>query len=184
VTNARFCIVAELVGSYFGSNVYGHSAWISSYCERYRCRIDGLSLTTSFRVSSYSCFSLLDEVLMRQRSINRPYAPSDVPLPSSAAAPLSTSRPEASEENGKSPLGEVPHQIRGFLAGFNNLKITGQAYNKCTGCSDAVSSDDISHHSSRIDLQSLRLYRCWRHSRRMASSWFDKLAKMRNTSSE
>ncbi|GJN92628.1 hypothetical protein Rhopal_005663-T1 [Rhodotorula paludigena] len=39
-----------------------------------------------------------------------------------------------------SPLGIVPHQIRGFLARFENLKITGQAYDRCTGCSQAILS--------------------------------------------
>lgn len=37
-----------------------------------------------------------------------------------------------------SPLGIVPHQLRGYLADFTTLKITGQSYAQCTGCSDAV----------------------------------------------
>ncbi|GAA5971784.1 hypothetical protein JCM3765_003213, partial [Sporobolomyces pararoseus] len=61
-----------------------------------------------------------------------PLAPSDVPLPSSASSAV------APKTDDKSVLGEVPHQIRGFLAQFNNLKITGQAYNRCTGCSDTM----------------------------------------------
>lgn len=32
----------------------------------------------------------------------------------------------------------MPHQIRGFLGNFDALKITGQAYDRCTGCSEAV----------------------------------------------
>lgn len=32
----------------------------------------------------------------------------------------------------------VPHQIRGFLSRFKNLLIAGQAYDKCTACSDAI----------------------------------------------
>jgi ubiquitin-like modifier-activating enzyme ATG7 len=35
-------------------------------------------------------------------------------------------------------LGIVPHQLRGFLAQFNTLRIVGQAYDRCTGCSAAV----------------------------------------------
>lgn len=37
-------------------------------------------------------------------------------------------------------LGLVPHQIRGFLARFENLKLSGPAYDKCTGCSNIASS--------------------------------------------
>ena len=121
--------------------MHRYPTWISSYRECYRRRAHGLSLTTSTRVNLPLFLSLLCAGLTRNPPIHRPHAPSDVPLPSSNNLPLSTSRPEASEETGKSPLGEVPHQIRGFLAGFNNLKITGQAYNKCTGFSDAVRVD-------------------------------------------
>jgi len=35
-------------------------------------------------------------------------------------------------------LGIVPHQLRGFLAQFRNMPITGAAYDKCTGCSETV----------------------------------------------
>jgi hypothetical protein len=38
----------------------------------------------------------------------------------------------------ESVLGLVPHQIRGFLAKFENLKLVGPAYDKCTGCSQTV----------------------------------------------
>ncbi|KAI9616735.1 hypothetical protein KEM48_005153 [Puccinia striiformis f. sp. tritici PST-130] len=38
----------------------------------------------------------------------------------------------------ESVLGLVPHQIRGFLSKFDNLKLVGPAYDKCTGCSLTV----------------------------------------------
>lgn len=38
----------------------------------------------------------------------------------------------------QSVLGDVPHQIRGFLARFENMKLVGPAYEKCTGCSESV----------------------------------------------
>lgn len=64
----------------------------------------------------------------------RSLAPSDIPIVSS-----SQSQPEHLVDPAtSSPLGIVPHQIRGFLAQFHNLKITGQAYDRCTGCSDLV----------------------------------------------
>lgn len=37
-----------------------------------------------------------------------------------------------------SVLGLVPHQLRGFLAHFRTLLITGAAYDCCTGCSETV----------------------------------------------
>ncbi|KAI1317857.1 Autophagy protein 7 [Mortierella claussenii] len=37
-----------------------------------------------------------------------------------------------------SALGLLPHQIRGFLSRFKNLLISGQAYDRCTACSDAI----------------------------------------------
>ncbi|MBW0488272.1 hypothetical protein O181_027987 [Austropuccinia psidii MF-1] len=45
------------------------------------------------------------------------------------------SRPAESRE---SILGVVPHQIRGFLSKFENMKLAGPAYDKCTACSETV----------------------------------------------
>ncbi|KAG0246054.1 ubiquitin-like conjugating enzyme [Mortierella sp. GBAus27b] len=45
---------------------------------------------------------------------------------------------ESSSGGQGSTMGLVPHQIRGFLSRFKNLLIAGQAYDKCTACSDAV----------------------------------------------
>ncbi|GAA6006191.1 Atg7p [Rhodotorula paludigena] len=59
--------------------------------------------------------------------------------PSDIAPPGDEPRGDGDKEN-NSPLGIVPHQIRGFLARFENLKITGQAYDRCTGCSQAILS--------------------------------------------
>ncbi|KAJ1018159.1 hypothetical protein NDA16_005025 [Ustilago loliicola] len=40
--------------------------------------------------------------------------------------------------NATTVLGIVPHQLRGFLAQFNTLRVVGQAYDRCTGCSASV----------------------------------------------
>lgn len=37
-----------------------------------------------------------------------------------------------------SVLGAVPHQLRGALGDFSQLKITGQAYKNCSACSEKV----------------------------------------------
>lgn len=52
-----------------------------------------------------------------------------------AAAETATS----SSDNG-SPLGLVPHQLRGMLGQWNTKLVEGQAYDKCTACSSVVSS--------------------------------------------
>lgn len=36
------------------------------------------------------------------------------------------------------PLGIVPHSIRGFMANFQNLPISGQPYDCCSACSPKV----------------------------------------------
>ena len=47
--------------------------------------------------------------------------------------PLGAAVPhEIDEVAGESPLGAVPHQIRGFMAGFRQMLIGGQAFDKCT----------------------------------------------------
>ncbi|BGP41117.1 Autophagy protein 7, partial [Rhodotorula kratochvilovae] len=51
------------------------------------------------------------------------------PLGAHAPSSLAAENDEAKE----SPLGLVPHQLRGFLARFETLRITGQAYDRCTG---------------------------------------------------
>ncbi|CAI5520677.1 unnamed protein product [Closterium sp. Naga37s-1] len=39
-----------------------------------------------------------------------------------------------------SPLGPLPHQLRGFLSSFSQLPITGFAFHQCTACSPTVVS--------------------------------------------
>jgi len=55
-----------------------------------------------------------------------------------AAPPPNVDPSNSNGENGGSVLGLVPHQLRGFLAQFRNMHIVGAAYDKCTGCSEAV----------------------------------------------
>ena len=45
---------------------------------------------------------------------------------------------DSSDSSSSTPLGIVPHQVRGFLASFSNMVLTGKAYDKCTACSDAI----------------------------------------------
>ncbi|KAJ5668798.1 Ubiquitin-like modifier-activating enzyme atg7 [Penicillium macrosclerotiorum] len=51
-----------------------------------------------------------------------------------APAPL-TQRNDREDDH---PLGLVPHQIRGFLATFENITVTGKSYACCSACSEKV----------------------------------------------
>ncbi|KAJ3112724.1 Autophagy protein 7 [Nowakowskiella sp. JEL0407] len=51
-----------------------------------------------------------------------------------AEAPLKSDPSEPT----KSEMGLVPHQIRGFQTHFTSLLVVGQAYEKCTACSEVV----------------------------------------------
>ncbi|KAI9287037.1 hypothetical protein BC943DRAFT_320536 [Umbelopsis sp. AD052] len=53
-------------------------------------------------------------------------------------APADTAADDKEPSEGSSPLGILPHQIRGFLGSFNNMLIAGKAYDRCTACSETV----------------------------------------------
>lgn len=56
--------------------------------------------------------------------------------PLGAAAPAQTQA--QTEDRGDHPLGIVPHQIRGFLATFSNMIISGRSYDRCSACSESI----------------------------------------------
>lgn len=74
---------------------------------------------------------------------------------------------------GTSILGLIPHQIRGYLGQFRNILVTGQQYDKCTGCSETVRPFRRSQKNSyflfsntyRIGLYLIRNGISWRASR-------------------
>jgi len=41
-------------------------------------------------------------------------------------------------DNTEHPLGIMPHQVRGFIAHYAQLVVTGHAFDKCTACSSTV----------------------------------------------
>ncbi|KAK4684304.1 ubiquitin-like modifier-activating enzyme ATG7, partial [Tremellales sp. Uapishka_1] len=53
-------------------------------------------------------------------------------------APAETSTSSSAEAESSSPLGLVPHQLRGQLSQWKTLLIEGAAYEKCTACSNTV----------------------------------------------
>ena len=68
-------------------------------------------------------------MLFTPHSLHAPPPPPQTPTSTTADADASTST---------SVLGLVPHQLRGFLAQFRTLLITGAAYDRCTGCCETV----------------------------------------------
>jgi ubiquitin-like modifier-activating enzyme ATG7 len=61
------------------------------------------------------------------------------PLGAQAPAPKTAAGQTQYERDPPShPLGLVPHQIRGFLANFNNMMISGQSYDCCSACSPKI----------------------------------------------
>ncbi|KAL2357780.1 autophagy-related protein 7 [Cryomyces antarcticus] len=60
------------------------------------------------------------------------------PLRASAPAPAGRNDPNPLTARADHPLGLVPHQIRGYLASFDNLLIRGRNYDCCSACSDKI----------------------------------------------
>ncbi|KAH8112971.1 ubiquitin-like conjugating enzyme [Phellopilus nigrolimitatus] len=79
-------------------------------------------------IASATAVELLVSVLQHPEGANAPAPPPDFKDDSDEASPY------------RSVLGVVPHQLRGFLAQFRTLPIVGSAYDRCTGCSEAVRS--------------------------------------------
>lgn len=114
--------------SHVGSNVYRHSPW--TRWNRGRNRSWTIGITTSAPRWVCLLFMLLLQFLVSF------YSRIHAPAPSPNEEINST---QSYAENGGSVLGQVPHQLRGFLAQFRNLPLVGAAYDRCTGCSETVS---------------------------------------------
>ncbi|KAF8548892.1 E1-like protein-activating [Imleria badia] len=81
-------------------------------------------------IASSTAVELLVSLLQHPDGVHAPPPP-----PQTATAASSSTDASASAS---SVLGLVPHQLRGFLAQFRTLLITGAAYDRCTGCCEAV----------------------------------------------
>jgi ubiquitin-like modifier-activating enzyme ATG7 len=53
-------------------------------------------------------------------------------------AQTSPPSPASSEPPFIHPLGQLPHQLRGFLSSWSVLPIVGQPYPQCSACSDSI----------------------------------------------
>ncbi|KAG8950091.1 Autophagy protein 7 [Tulasnella sp. 424] len=80
-------------------------------------------------IASSTAVELLVSLLQHPKGIHAP----SPPMPGSGAQVVDTH-----SEEYNSVLGLVPHQMRGYLARFNTMLITGAAFGSCTGCSETV----------------------------------------------
>lgn len=71
--------------------------------------------------------------------------PSNVVDGISVNAPAERPSTNGASSTASSPLGPIPHQVRGSLSQWNNSLVEGAAYNKCTACSDIVSERNGTH---------------------------------------
>ncbi|THH04091.1 hypothetical protein EW145_g5776 [Phellinidium pouzarii] len=77
-------------------------------------------------IASATAVELLVSVLQHPDGVNAPAPPPNFQDDQDESAAY------------KSVLGVVPHQLRGFLAQFRTMPIVGAAYDRCTGCSEAI----------------------------------------------
>ncbi|KAJ3285899.1 Autophagy protein 7 [Borealophlyctis nickersoniae] len=113
------------LGCYFCNDVVAPADSLSDRTLDQQCTVTRPGLSA---IASASAVELLVSVI---NHTDGPFAPAD------------TTR-EPSEPTSM-PLGLVPHQIRGFLTHFTNLLVVGQAYDKCTACSDIILSEYRTH---------------------------------------
>lgn len=59
------------------------------------------------------------------------------------------------DQSMRSPLGSVPHQIRGSLSQWNNSVVEGAAYDRCTACSSTVRHVSVGSANRRSSTRTL-----------------------------
>ncbi|KAN0063852.1 Autophagy protein 7 [Thecaphora frezii] len=113
------------LGCYFCNDVVAPADSLTDRTLDQMCTVTRPGLAA---IAGASAVELMVSVLQHDRYLEAPAA--------SATGPQAAAAAEA--EGASTVLGVVPHQLRGFLAQFNNLLVVGQAYDRCTGCSAAV----------------------------------------------
>ena len=108
----------ERVGCYFCSDVVAPQDSLANRTLDQQCTVTRPGV-------SYIAGSLAVELLVSV--LNHP-------LKSKAPADKSS----IVSDDTSTPLGIVPHQMRGYLSHFNNTLVHGYAYDKCTACSAVI----------------------------------------------
>jgi hypothetical protein len=88
--------------------------------------------------SSSSCRSCNTQTGKPRPTSPRPAPSHSIHASLHAPPPPPQSHSSDAHEASGSVLGLVPHQLRGFLAQFRTLLVTGAAYDRRTGCSETV----------------------------------------------
>ncbi|KAK9478620.1 hypothetical protein V1514DRAFT_306584 [Lipomyces japonicus] len=114
---------AERLGCYFCNDIYAPSDSLSARTLDQMCTVtrSGVSLIASGLVAE-----LFVSIVQH-------------PLGPAAAAPNSINSGSVQDNNDfVHPLGTIPHQLRGFLHDFSQMKIRGEPYEFCSACSDPI----------------------------------------------
>lgn len=119
----------EELGCYFCNDVVAPADSMKDLTLDQQCTVTRPGIAA---IASALLVELLVSVLQHPLGAS---APASSPSSASSSAPA-PSFPGGAPDN--HPLGIVPHQIRGFLASFNNLNITGKSYDCCSACSPAI----------------------------------------------
>ncbi|KAJ3163130.1 Autophagy protein 7 [Geranomyces michiganensis] len=109
------------LGCYYCNDVVAPADSLSDRTLDQQCTVTRPGLSA---IASATAVELLVSILNHPLRANAPAPPASASNNPSAPTPT--------------PLGLVPHQIRGFLTHFSNLLITGPAYDRCTACSAVI----------------------------------------------
>ncbi|CAG8597959.1 17823_t:CDS:10 [Racocetra persica] len=110
------------LGCYFCNDVVAPTDSLKDRTLDQQCTVTRPGLSA---IASAYAVELMVSVLHHEKG---PAAPADTNAEPTSYSDFSSS----------SPLGIIPHQMRGFLTHFNNMIVVGQAYERCTACSEAV----------------------------------------------
>ncbi len=115
------------LGCYFCNDVVAPSDSLTDRTLDQMCTVTRPGLAA---IAGASAVELMVSVLQHDLGVHAPATAGESTKQSAEDAPAIA--------NATTVLGIVPHQLRGFLAQFNTLRVVGQAYDRCTGCSASV----------------------------------------------
>lgn len=119
----------EEMGCYFCNDVVAPADSLKDATLDQQCTVTRPGIAP---IASAMLVELLVSILQHPLRAHAP-APTN---PTDANSKTSSSSPDKSAF--VHPLGQLPHQIRGFLSTFSNLSIRGQPYDCCSACSDRI----------------------------------------------
>ncbi|KAF8513191.1 hypothetical protein JB92DRAFT_2924654 [Gautieria morchelliformis] len=115
---------ATRLGCYYCNDIVAPADSLTDRTLDQMCTVTRPGLAS---IAAATAVELLVSVLQHPAGLHAPPPP-----------PQSASEVPQAAKGEDSVLGLVPHQLRGYLAQFRNMLVTGAAYKSCTGCSDTV----------------------------------------------